>query len=198
MKIAVVAGSQQAQSQSVRVARPISNTLHTLGCTTYLCDLGERRLPLWDPQEKDSPAWQALWAPIERELTACDGLVVISPEWGGMVPAALKNFFLCCGRELAHKPALIVAVSAGQGGSYPVAELRMSSYKNTRVCFIPEHVIVRDAHNVMNGPEPASEADRKIRARMDYALKLLVEYAGALRAVRASGVVESARYPFGM
>jgi hypothetical protein len=39
---------------------------------------------------------------------------------------------------------LIIAVSGGAGGgAYPVAELRMSSYKNSRICYLPEHLIVR-------------------------------------------------------
>ena len=42
---------------------------------------------------------------------------------------------------MAHKPGLIVTVSAGLGGSYPVTELRISSHKNTRLCYIPDHVL---------------------------------------------------------
>ncbi len=45
---------------------------------------------------------------------------------------------------------LIVAVSSGAGGAYPVAELRMSSYKNSRICYIPEQIIIRDVENVLN------------------------------------------------
>ena len=67
-----------------------------------------------------------------------------------MVPAGLKNFFLCFGRnELAHKPGLIVGVSSADGGVYPVAELRMSSYKNSRICYIPEQLIVRNVESVL-------------------------------------------------
>ena len=71
--------------------------------------------------------------------------MVIAPEWHGQVPAGLKNFFLICGRaEVGHKPALITTVSSGDGGAYPVAELRMSSYKNNRICYIPEQLIIRN------------------------------------------------------
>ncbi len=44
-------------------------------------------------------------------------LFVIAPEWHGMVPAALKNFFLLWAAtgELSHKPALPCAVSAAEG-----------------------------------------------------------------------------------
>ena len=86
-----------------------------------------------------------------------DELVVMSPEWSGMVPAGLKNFFLLCGADhLAHKPGLIVGVSASLGGSYPIAELRTSSYKNTRLCYIPDHVIVRNVGQMLK----ADRADK--------------------------------------
>jgi len=55
-----------------------------------------------------------------------------------MAPAGLKNFFLYAGNTaLAHKPAYLVGISASRGGSYPIAELRMSSYKNSYLCYIP-------------------------------------------------------------
>ena len=52
--------------------------------------------------------------------------------------------------QLGHKPALIVTVSSADGGAYPVAELRMSSYKNNRICYLPEHVILRNVERILN------------------------------------------------
>ena len=117
-----------------------------------------------------------------------------------MVPSGLKNFFLMWGKgELAHKPALIVAVSAGDGGAYPVAELRMSSYKNNRLCYIPEQLIVRHVESVLNDTgDNNPEADTYFRDRSLFALRLLREYALALRAVRDSGLTVDARFKNGM
>ncbi len=39
---------------------------------------------------------QKIWEPYAKRLQAADGFVVVSPEWHGMVPAGLKNFFLYC------------------------------------------------------------------------------------------------------
>ena len=40
-----------------------------------------------------------------------------------------KNFFLHCNKgELSHKPALLVSISSGNGGSYPISELRSSNF----------------------------------------------------------------------
>ena len=42
------------------------------------------------------------------------------------------------------------AVSASDGGAYVIAELRMSSYKNNRLCWIPEHLIARQVKTLGN------------------------------------------------
>jgi len=193
MKISIISGSHRQCSQSEKVARFIERTLQEkqLCEESWLFSLKGNPLPLWDEGIwEGAPAWQERLAPISEQLSSSDGFVVISPEWHGQVPAGLKNFFLMWGKgELAHKPALIVTVSSADGGAYPVAELRMSSYKNNRLCYIPEQVIVRHVESVLNDdPEKnAPDADAYFRERIGYALGVLTEYARALRAVRASG-----------
>ena len=88
-----------------------------------------------------------------------------------MVPAALKNFFLLYRAELVDKLGLIVSVSTGAGGAYPGAELRMSSYKNTHLWYIPEHVIVRGVRDLFNDFERStSEAEQSLTASFLHAL----------------------------
>jgi hypothetical protein len=81
-----------------------------------------------------------------------------------------------------------------------VAELRMSSYKNSRLCYIPEHVIIRDVETVLN--EEASNNDERadpyIRERLQWALNILQEYGKALKGVRDSGVTETDKFANGM
>jgi len=203
MKITIVSGSHRPNSQSGKVGRFLARTLndHGLCDETWLLDLADFPLPLWEQSIwEGDPAWQARLAPISQQLSASDGFVIVSPEWHGMVPAALKNFFLMWGKgELSHKPALIVAVSAGDGGAYPVAELRMSSYKNNRLCYIPEQLIVRHVESVLNdNGENNADADAYFRDRSLFALRLLREYVLALRSVRASGLAFDPRFKNGM
>jgi hypothetical protein len=116
-----------------------------------------------------------------------------------MVPPGLKNFFLLCSAaDVGHKPALIVSVSSGIGGSYPITELRISSYKNTRIVYIPEHVIIRNVEELLHGDSAAGERDESTRSRVGYALRVLKEYASALKGVRESGVIDHKSFPFGM
>lgn len=204
MKISIISGSHRHYSQSEKVARHIEASLkqHRLADETWLFSLAGNPLPLWDQDLSDGdPAWKERLEPISKHLHDSDAFVVVSPEWHGQVPAGLKNFFLLWGKgELAHKPALIVTVSSGDGGAYPVAELRMSSYKNNRICYIPEQIIVRNVEKVLND-DPAMNnegADQYFRDRIRYALTLLNEYAVALRQVRASGAGDRTVYKNGM
>lgn len=202
MKIGIIVGSHRKTSNSAKVGRYVSDAIKRLvpASSTWIFDLGGNPLPLWDESIwAGDQEWKKRWEPISKELRSCDSFVVISPEYSGMVPAGLKNFFLLCNtQDIGHKPGLIVGVSSGRGGSYPVAELRMSSYKNTHINWIPEHVIVRDADKVLNDPVATQESDTLTRGRLDYGIKILAEYSKALRSVRSSGVIDDQTFPFGM
>lgn len=203
MKISVINGSHRLNSQSLKVANYIQSLLDGgIAEHSWLFSLAGNPLPFWDQGVwDDEPKWAQLLTPIKEQLASSDAFVVVSPEWHGQVPSGLKNFFLLFGKnELGHKPALIVTVSSGDGGAYPVAELRMSSYKNSRICYIPEHVIIRHAEKVLNdnSEENDSRSDPYIRERLQWALKILREYAVGLKSVRESGVTESNKFKNGM
>ena len=197
LNIALIAGSSRNGSQSAKVARYLRQRLLELGLTcaeqSSLIDLGERSLPLW-PADDKSP-----WAEYQQQLAAADALVVIAPEWNGMACPAVKNFFLYASKaELAHKPALLVGVSSGVGGAYPISELRASGYKNCRIGYLPEHLIVRHVEAVLNEGEAVGEEDLRIRKRADYALDILGKYAEALKPVRASIDLSNPSFTNGM
>ena len=204
MKISIISGSHRDPSQSEKVARHIEQTLQAEhpGMETWLYTLAGNPLPLWDQTLwENNPEWNERLAPLKEQLSTSDGLVVVAPEWHGQVPAGLKNFFLLFSRfELGHKPALIVTVSSGDGGAYPVAELRMSSYKNNRLCYIPEHVIVRNVEKVLNAnsEENDSNADAYFRERISWALGILAGYATALTPMRDSMQIHHDKFGNGM
>ncbi len=204
MKITIISGSHRINSQSRKVADHIRRTLLEEGLAdeAEVFSLEGNPLPLWDEGLwTGDEAWEQRLASLRRLLRESDGFVVVSPEWHGQVPAGLKNFFLIVGKqEVGHKPALIVTVSSADGGAYPVAELRMSSYKNNRILYIPEQVIVRNVERVLN-PEPADndpDADSYFRERILWSLQVLRAYAEALGPVRESGVTVNEKFGFGM
>lgn len=183
LNIAIVAGSSRSNSQTAKVARFMRQSLinqHQLDADQVsVIDLGNYPLPLW-PAEDTGP-----WGMFEKQLAKADAIVILAPEWHGMACPAIKNFFLYATKaQLAHKPAMLGGISSGIGGAYPISELRASSYKNCRLCYIPEHLIVRNVEQVLNMPEPVAEDDRRLRARMAYNLDILLRYAQALKPLR--------------
>jgi NAD(P)H-dependent FMN reductase len=201
MRIFIVNGSHRKEAQSLKVGRYLERRLSELDLDTsvFLFNLTGSPLPFWD--EDYGGVRKELWGPIEAELKSADALILITPEWNGMATSGIKNFLhLCRNTAVGHKPALLVSVSAGINGAYPIAELRMTGGKNNRLCFIPEHVIVRNAPSVLNDPDPeqGNRHDVSIRRRFDYALRLLVEYGHSLKRVRESGLIDHENFANGM
>jgi len=202
MKITLISGSHRSNSQSIKVANYMQVILNSDGVETDILDLANNPLPLWDEGVwQGEQKWTDLMSPIKEQLSSSDAFVVIAPEYHGQVPSGLKNLFLLISKnEVGHKPALITAVSSGDGGSFPVAELRMSSYKNNRLCYIPEHLIVRNVESILNDDKSLNNerSDTYYKERIVWSLGLLKQYATALKLVRNSGAAETDKFNNGM
>jgi hypothetical protein len=204
LHVFIVSGSHRPESQSGKVARWLAQDLALRGATSDLLDLGREPLPMWDEGVwDDTDFWKQHWTPVSERLKKAEALVVISPEWGGMVPPALKNFLLLCGnKELGHKPGLIVGVTSGVSGTYPVAELHVSGTKNNHLCWIPDHCIVRKVEDVLNSPPgtpvEAKSSDDITRRRLNQSVGALMAYGRAFRAIRDSAEIAQAEFPNGM
>ncbi len=158
-------------------------------------DLNEKRLPLYDDSE--SGPWQEVWEPIETELDQADAFVFVSPEWDGMFSVGLHNMFHYTTRNqvLAHKPVMLVGVSSGMGGVYPLAQLRMTGPKNTHYVVSGENLRISNVEKVLVDGEITEDG---LRVRAEYALKVLIEYAKALQQVRASGIIDLKKFSSGV
>lgn len=202
MKITIISGSHRTNSQSYKVALHMQNVLKSDGIDVDILDLANNPIPLWDEGVwQGEQKWVDLMTPIKEPFSSSDAFVVIAPEYHGQVPSGLKNLFLLLSKhEVGHKPALITAVSSGDGGSYPVAELRMSSYKNNRICYIPDHLILRNIESILNKDESLNNArsDGYFKERIEWSLGLLKQYALALKLVRDSGAAETDKFNNGM
>lgn len=200
MKLMIVCGSNREAAQSTRIGRLIAGRIAEgrWPVDTDLIALAETDLPRWEESKwADEEPWPTIWGPVSDRLAAAAGFIFVVPEWGGMVPPQVKNLFLLCSKgELAHKPGLIVAVSSGTGGAYPVAELRSSSYKNTFINWIPEHVIIRHVKEFEPGSGNDATPDWLVD-RLDYSISLLAAYAEALQPVRQN-VMDLKRFKTGM
>jgi NAD(P)H-dependent FMN reductase len=193
MKISIISGSTRPHSKSREVAAYLASRLTSLSIESHIIDLHEHHLPLFDASEKGE--WSELWADISRGLTESDGFVFVSPEWDGMMSVGLHNFLHYTEKELADKPVLVVGVSSGRGGRYPLQQMRIMGYKNKSFVVIPESLFYDQINQTL---VDGTLTDLRLVERTDYVLKTLVAYAKALVLVRTSGAIDYERFPNGL
>ena len=187
MKISIISASHRINSQSKRISGLLLNSLCNIHSKldNFRLDVAGVALPLWSPEKKDGKGiWGKKWNFISENLSNSDGFILVLPEYGGMATPAAKNIFLLCGNgEFAHKPGLIVSISSGNGGAYPVAELRSSSYKNTHLMWIPENIIIRNVEE-FNPGKHGKNIPCWLDNRIDYVLKIFLTYALNMKPIR--------------
>ena len=144
-KTLIISFSLQQDSQSLKVASYLQKVW---GKSAEILDLFQNPLPLWEEEVwENTEKWQKLLIPIKEKLQNAESFVFVVPEYNGAPSPSYYNFMLFLGLESSHKPVLITTVSSGRGGSYPVLGIRAFGYKNIKINFIPEHLIIQNVEN---------------------------------------------------
>lgn len=182
MEVLIIAGSPRMDSQSLRVSNILEN---------YLRDYS-----IFTPTVLNLAAQPT--GPQSDELASrAEAFIIVVPEHSGMAPPVLKEFFVSSEYPaLAHKPALIVSISSGMGGSYPVLDLRATTYKNTKICYMPDHLIIREVHDF--GVDMSSSTYPGLGRRISACVQILELYARQLSAIRADLLGIGSAISYGM
>ncbi|WP_299803170.1 NAD(P)H-dependent oxidoreductase [uncultured Shewanella sp.] len=154
MNILLVSASQRADSNSIEVARylqtNILNDLDSVQSGILDLSLYPSLLEHYGTSRDDVTSLDNDKAEVLSLLYACDAVVFITPEWGGMIPPALINLFLLSangsanGLPLAHKPAFAIGISTSNGGSHPISLLKGYTAKNSHLAWLPLHGIIQN------------------------------------------------------
>ncbi len=187
MKISVISTSHRKNSESKRISKIFIDLIFELNSSIecFSLDMFELNIPLWTSEKKEnSNFWDNKVKQISSELNSSDGFVFVVPEYGGMATPNSKNFFLIFNNgEVFHKPGLIVSISSGNGGAYPISELRSSSYKNSHIMWIPENIIIRNVEQFLPGNH-GNLIPVWIDDRINYSCNLLLKYAEYLKPIQ--------------
>ena len=178
MKLSIISSSLRINSQSKRIAKILNDRIKKLSqkYDTFTIDLINENCPFWSSNKKDNNFYKEKWINISKNFQSSNGFIFVVPEYGGMASPLSKNLFLMCDNgEFFHKPGLIVSISSGIGGSYPISELRSSSYKNSHILWIPENIIIRNVEQYNPGNH-GNEIPKWLDKRIDYCLNLLLGY----------------------
>lgn len=129
--IAILSSSVRTGRLSNRVALYFKNYLdeHKL-VSSEILDLNEYNFPVFD--ERLSYQKNPLPAVIEfaNKIKEADGILIVTPEYNGGYPAALKNVIDLLYAEWRRKPIAISTVSDGVfGGTQVITSLAFSLFK---------------------------------------------------------------------
>jgi chromate reductase len=132
MKIVIVSGTNRAGSQTLRISKIYQKLFaaHKVDCEVL--DLTEL------PQEIFSPSAYATkpagFARFNDAVLGCDGLFVVTPEYNGSFPGALKVFIdmLTFPQAFEKRPVAFTGLAAGQWGALRSVEQlsQIFAYRN--------------------------------------------------------------------
>ena len=185
----IVSGSSRGNSASIRVASHIKAVLDG-ECFDRECSILDlhKVKPNFDMLafENDQES-SGKWGEALSSIVNANSLVFVVPEWHGAIPPALMSFFhLCSSGQLAYKPALLVSVSSGHGGAYPITYMRSFTCKNTKIIYIPEHVIISNVQTFLSSLSASEVSGRmlEVNRRLKYSLDMLNAFEIAMNSFR--------------
>ena len=141
--IVIISGTNRPGSNTRRVASNLEASYQMLGVKTQLLDLVELPPEVFLPAAyADKPA---AFKKFSDAVLAADGLVVVTPEYNGSFPGALKYFIdlLPFPESFEQRPVCFVGLAAGMWGALRAVEQLQGvfGYRNAHVCpgriFIP-------------------------------------------------------------
>jgi NAD(P)H-dependent FMN reductase len=130
-RIVVLSSSVRKGRNSHRVALFFRNFLVDYKhIETEIVDLAEYNFPVFEErlQYLESPGTDIL--DFAGKIRNADGILIVTPEYNGGYPAALKNVIDLLTNEWKRKPVAISTVSDGSfGGSQVITSLQFSLWK---------------------------------------------------------------------
>jgi len=216
LKILLISGSQRKYSKSADVAKVIQgnilNSDDSISSGTVLSEILElsaypNLLAHYGSDAEGNDELAKDKDEVLAKLYACDAVIFIAPEWGGMIPPALVNLLLLTangsanGLPLGHKPAFAVGISASEGGSNPISLLKSYAAKNSHLVWLPLHAIITNVDSFLSQHwQPNSDSDSRVfqvQSRLTVGINSLLIYAKQLAPIREELVELSKIHPFG-
>lgn len=124
--ITVISGTNRNNSMTRRVAGMVVDYYRNTGVQVQLCDLNTLPEDLFRPEhyrkKPDS------FRPYQEMVLHCNGLLVVTPEYNGSFPGALKYFIdlLKFPESLHDMPSAFIGVASGRFGALrPIEQLEM-------------------------------------------------------------------------
>ncbi len=129
--IEIISASVRKGRSSDRVARFFKNYLEQeSNHTAQIQDLATLQFPLFNERLAFQTDVAPATATFAAAIQSADGVLIVTPEYNGGYPAALKNVIDLLYSQWYHKPIGIITVSDGDfGGSQAIMSLVFTLWK---------------------------------------------------------------------
>ena len=169
--IAIISSSVRTGRASHRVALYFKNLIEErqLG-TPEILDLNEYQFPIFNERLRLQPEPSEKLLEFAAKIKAADGVIIVTPEYNGGYPAALKNVVDVLYDEWRRKPLAISTVSDGIfGGTQVITSLQFSFWK-IRAWVVPAMFPVpkvKETFDEEGNPADKTGVDKRATAFLD-------------------------------
>lgn len=134
--------------------------------TTEILDLREYNFPIFDETLKKQKNPDAKTLEFANKINLAHGVIIVTPEYNGGIPASLKNAIDLLYDEWRHKPTGIVTVSGGPfAGSQCLVSLQFTLWKMkvwtiTEIFSVPN---VQDTYDEKGVPKDKEVTEKRAK-----------------------------------
>lgn len=162
--IVIISASIRPDRKSHRVALYFEKYLaDNKLATTEIVDLKQYNFPIFNETLKIQKDPDAQTLEYAKKINLAHGVIIVTPEYNGGMPASLKNAIDVLYDEWRHKPTGIVTVSSGPfAGNQCLVSLQFSLWKMkawtiTEMFSVPK---VEEAYNDEGIPKDKERTDK--------------------------------------
>jgi len=129
--ISIVSSSVRNGRNSHRVALYLQHYIkENKLAESEIIDLRDYKFPVFDERLKLQKDPTKMMIQFAEKIKSSDGVIIVTPEYNGSIPASLKNVIDFLYDEWDHKPIAISTVSSGLfGGSQALITLQFVLWK---------------------------------------------------------------------
>lgn len=183
VRVLLVSGSSREGSTNAAVLRTAADVAgEGVECVSY-GGIGE--LPLFNPDDdREGVPVDPRVADMRRELAACDGLLICTPEYAGALPAAMKNMLeWTIGDAGTYRKPVAWINAAGTAAPTGAADAHESLRKvlGYAGADIVEQACARIPVERSLVGSDGLVTDAEVRARIAEVVRALADYAAAAR-----------------
>ncbi len=176
--LTLLSGTNRPGNTTRKVVAHVEAIYRSLGVTPVIVDLLELPLEAFTPGSYANKP--ASLQPFLDRILAATGLVVVTPEYNGGFPGALKYFIdlLPFPQSLQARPVCFIGVAAGEWGAIrPIEQLQgLFLYRNAWL--YPEKVYIRQCMKVIDsdGNLLDEEISKRLRSQAEGFLRFLAQH----------------------